>query len=181
MSVENSEREALFNEIMRDFEKNQQRGRDEGLLEQIRAEHERVSAATRELRAENDRREAMIAEQRAENDRSERLARERRAEEDRKASEMKRREIERTRKARARVLGAIQRKLDSITDFEVLSGVHIDTNVVFSANPNDDSLPLNFNTESPEYIAWANSPAYDEFWARVKSGEEDKLGDSIEL
>lgn len=166
--------EALFNDIMRDFETNQRRGRDEGILEQI-------SNATRELCAENDRREAIIAAQRAENDRSEWLARERRAEEERRASEMRRRKIEAAREARACILGELRRKLDSIVDPKVLSGLHVDMDVVFSANPDDDSLPLNFNTQSPEYRAWKRSPAYGEFWERVKSGEEDTLSDSVEF
>lgn len=170
------DREALFNDMMRNFENSRRAGRDEGVLEQIRAENERAAKLARELKAENDRQQAILNEQRAENDRAERLREQ--AVRDKKIDEIKR-----VRRARRTVLERIITKANSIADTrpELYGQLPIEPDVVENANPNDDSLPVNFVTTHPEYIAWRRSPAYDEFMDRVRSGEESRIDDSIEI
>lgn len=198
--VGSAEHEALFDEIVAAYEANQRMGRESGILEQIREENERAAELARKMQEENDRAERIAAEQRAHDERmlaeqrarDERMLAEQRARDERLHAEQlardeaARREKEvaaiRARRAtRARVLDGLQRKFEEVDSLSVLGQLPVDSEVLFNANPNDDSLPVNFINTSAEYRAWRNSPAYREFLARVDSGEEDRIDDSIEL
>lgn len=161
--------------------------RERGLLDSIRAENERALA---EIRAVRDENLAAVAALRAENDRAERLLDARREQEDRadrRAEEAKRQRkidaIHKTRRDRQNILDRIQMRGESVASYapEAYAMAPVDWWVVNHANPNDDSLPVNFLTTHPEYQEWRKSPAYDEFVARVESGEEERIDDSIDI
>ena len=81
-------------------------------------------------------------------------------------------------KKRRSELNAINQEYNTVllTSPDLSGSLPVDVEVIRNANPYDTSLPMNFVTTHPEYQQWRKSPAYDEFMARVRSGEEARIG-----
>lgn len=148
--------------------------------ERILRENERVVAENRRI-LEELRAERAAAATEAGRLRDERLRREQAKDDAERAARVEK--IRKRRAARRRVINRLIVAREDViaTSRGAYNMLPIDNYVLDNANPNDDSLPVNFIKTHPEYVAWRNSPAYDEFLERVSTGEEAEIGPEINI
>jgi hypothetical protein len=152
--------------------------------ERILRENERAVEENRRL-LEELRAERAAAAMEADRLRDERLRNERAKHDAERAAERaaKVEIIRKRRAARRRVINRLIVAREDIlaTSRDAYNMLPIDNYVLDNAHPDEDSLPVNFITTHPEYVAWRNSPAYDEFLHRVSTGEEAEIGPEINI